>query len=76
MSQLSMPDASQHELVRETVRLMWVPCAYTTLTTAVAFGSLVEPDVYCRNAKSSDEICGSAQSSSCDSSRSVISHSS
>ncbi|MEE4190135.1 MAG: MMPL family transporter, partial [Halieaceae bacterium] len=39
--QLSMPDASQHELVRETVRLMWVPCAYTTLTTAVAFGSLV-----------------------------------
>ncbi len=39
--QLSMPDASQQELVRETVRLMWVPCAYTTLTTAVAFGSLV-----------------------------------
>ncbi len=39
--QLTMPDADQHELVRETVRLMWVPCAYTTLTTAVAFGSLV-----------------------------------
>ncbi len=39
--QLSRPEASQHELVRETVRLMWVPCAYTTLTTAVAFGSLV-----------------------------------
>ncbi len=39
--QLSRPEAGQHELVRETVRLMWVPCAYTTLTTAVAFGSLV-----------------------------------
>ena len=39
--QLEMPDADQHELVLSTVRLMWVPCFYTTLTTAVAFGSLV-----------------------------------
>ena len=35
------PDAAQRELVLKTVRLMSVPCFYTTLTTAVAFGSLV-----------------------------------
>ncbi len=32
---------SQHQLVRETVRLMFTPCLYTALTTIVAFGSLV-----------------------------------
>lgn len=37
----SLPDASQRELVRETVRLMAIPCFYTSLTTAVAFVSLV-----------------------------------
>jgi predicted RND superfamily exporter protein len=39
--QLDIPDASQHDLVWGMVRLMWVPCLYTTLTTAVAFVSLV-----------------------------------
>jgi predicted RND superfamily exporter protein len=39
--QLEMPEASQHDLVLNVVRLMAVPCFYTTLTTAVAFGSLV-----------------------------------
>ncbi len=35
------PDASQYELVRETVNLMARPCIYTVLTTVVAFASLV-----------------------------------
>ncbi len=39
--QLDMPEADQFELVSATVRLMAVPCAYTSLTTAVAFVSLV-----------------------------------
>ena len=39
--QLERPDASQHELVLATVRFMSVPCLYTSLTTAVAFVSLV-----------------------------------
>ncbi|MEP5763385.1 MAG: MMPL family transporter [Halieaceae bacterium] len=38
---MDRPEAEQHELVLETVRLMAVPCFYTTLTTAVAFTSLV-----------------------------------
>jgi predicted RND superfamily exporter protein len=39
--QQEIPDASEHELVREMVRLMVVPCFYTSLTTTVAFMSLV-----------------------------------
>jgi predicted RND superfamily exporter protein len=39
--QLDLPEAGQHELVLGMVRLMAVPCLYTTLTTAVAFTSLV-----------------------------------
>ena len=35
------PDQEQRWLVRETVRLMVIPCFYTSLTTAVAFVSLV-----------------------------------
>ncbi len=35
------PEAGQRWLVRETVRLMVIPCFYTSLTTAVAFVSLV-----------------------------------
>lgn len=35
------PEASQHELVRETVNAMARPCIYTMLTTVVAFASLV-----------------------------------
>jgi predicted RND superfamily exporter protein len=35
------PDADQHDLVLGTVRNMIVPCLYTSLTTAVAFVSLV-----------------------------------
>ena len=39
--QLDSPDASQFQLVMDTVRLMAIPCLYTSLTTAVAFVSLV-----------------------------------
>jgi predicted RND superfamily exporter protein len=39
--QLEKPDASEHELVLDTVRTMIIPCLYTSLTTAVAFVSLV-----------------------------------
>jgi len=39
--QRDKPDADQHELVLDTVRNMVVPCLYTSLTTAVAFVSLV-----------------------------------
>jgi predicted RND superfamily exporter protein len=39
--QQEIPDASEYELVREMVRLMVVPCFYTSLTTTVAFMSLV-----------------------------------
>ncbi|MEM0953373.1 MAG: MMPL family transporter [Pseudomonadota bacterium] len=35
------PNAEQRWLVRETVRLMVIPCFYTSITTAVAFVSLV-----------------------------------
>jgi predicted RND superfamily exporter protein len=35
------PDAEQHELVLETVRAKAVPCFYTTVTSMVAFGSLL-----------------------------------
>ena len=35
------PQATQLELVRETVRRIVVPCLYTVLTTMVAFGSLL-----------------------------------
>lgn len=35
------PQADQLTLVRETVRRIVVPCAYTALTTVIAFGSLV-----------------------------------
>lgn len=36
-----LPDATQYELVRDTVRYMVKPCLFTTLTTNVAFASLV-----------------------------------
>jgi predicted RND superfamily exporter protein len=39
--QLQRPEASEHELVLETVRVMIIPCLFTSLTTAVAFVSLV-----------------------------------
>jgi uncharacterized protein len=35
------PDMDQFSLVRETVRLMFQPCFYTSITTVVAFASLV-----------------------------------
>jgi len=35
------PDAGQEVLVREMVRAKTVPCLYTTITTMVAFGSLL-----------------------------------
>lgn len=35
------PDASQFELVSETVRSKFLPCVYTAVTTIVAFGSLL-----------------------------------
>ena len=37
----SMPEASQHELVLQTVNAMARPCIYTVLTTMVAFASLL-----------------------------------
>ncbi len=37
----SEPEASQFELVSETVQSKFAPCAYTALTTMVAFGSLL-----------------------------------
>ncbi len=39
------PDAPQAELVMATVRFMAKPCLYTTLTTMVAFVSLVVSDI-------------------------------
>ncbi len=39
------PDSSQAELVMNTVRFMFRPCLYTTLTTMVAFVSLVVSDI-------------------------------
>jgi predicted RND superfamily exporter protein len=39
--QLEKPEASEHDLVLDTVRFMIIPCLYTSLTTAVAFVSLV-----------------------------------
>jgi predicted RND superfamily exporter protein len=36
-----IPDASQFELVSETVRSKFLPCVYTAVTTMVAFGSLL-----------------------------------
>ena len=35
------PNEDQKVLVRETVRLMFIPCFYTSITTIVAFSSLV-----------------------------------
>jgi predicted RND superfamily exporter protein len=35
------PDASQFELVSETIRSKFLPCVYTAITTMVAFGSLL-----------------------------------
>ncbi|MFV2031594.1 MAG: RND family transporter [Gammaproteobacteria bacterium] len=35
------PDYSQFELVSETVRSKFIPCIYTSITTIVAFGSLL-----------------------------------
>ncbi|MBU0730477.1 MAG: MMPL family transporter [Proteobacteria bacterium] len=40
-----MPDADQRTLVRETVRLKVIPCLYTSLTTIVAFISLLVSDI-------------------------------
>ena len=39
------PDAKQVDLVRDTVRLMFQPCLFTTVTTIVAFCSLVVSDI-------------------------------
>ncbi|MDH5761925.1 MAG: MMPL family transporter [Nitrospinota bacterium] len=39
------PNASQSELVRDTVRFMFQPCFFTALTTIVAFCSLVVSDI-------------------------------
>ena len=35
------PEASQHELVLETVTAMWKPCLFTTLTTVAGFTTLL-----------------------------------
>jgi uncharacterized protein len=39
------PNAKQADLVRDTVRLMFQPCFFTTITTIVAFCSLVVSDI-------------------------------
>jgi predicted RND superfamily exporter protein len=39
------PDAKQADLVSDTVRLMFQPCFFTTITTIVAFCSLVVSDI-------------------------------
>lgn len=39
------PDVSHHDRIRQTLRSMVKPCAYTSLTTIVAFGSLVVSDI-------------------------------
>ena len=39
------PDGDLHQRVLDTVRLMFVPCSYTALTTMVAFVSLVVSDI-------------------------------
>jgi predicted RND superfamily exporter protein len=36
-----MPEASQYDLVSETIRSKFLPCVYTAVTTMVAFGSLL-----------------------------------
>jgi predicted RND superfamily exporter protein len=43
--QAAKPDATQHELVSSTVISMAKPCAYTVLTTIVAFTSLVVSNI-------------------------------
>ncbi len=39
------PDAKQTQLVSDTIRLMFQPCFFTTITTVVAFCSLVVSDI-------------------------------
>ena len=39
------PQAGHHERIRHTLKNMSKPCAYTSLTTIVAFGSLVVSDI-------------------------------
>jgi predicted RND superfamily exporter protein len=39
------PDASQFTLISATLRKKFVPCLFTTLTTIVAFGSLMASDI-------------------------------
>ncbi len=39
------PDASQTDLVFETVKSKFLPCFYTAITTMVAFGSLLVSDI-------------------------------
>ncbi len=39
------PDMSHQERIRKTLQNMVKPCAYTSLTTIVAFGSLVSSDI-------------------------------
>ncbi len=39
------PDATQLELVSETIKKKFVPCLFTTATTVVAFGSLIISDI-------------------------------
>ena len=43
--QTQTPDADQRELVKETVRSITRPCLYTSLTTMVAFISLLVSDI-------------------------------
>ncbi len=39
------PDAGQYTLLRDTLHSKWLPCFYTTITTIVAFGSLLFSDI-------------------------------
>lgn len=41
----SQPDATQIELVSQTMKTKFSPCLYTVITTMVAFGSLVLSDI-------------------------------
>lgn len=43
--QKKKPEAEQHELVLDTVRLMITPCLYAALTTIAGFGSLLFCDI-------------------------------
>lgn len=42
---VTLPDASQRELIQATIEKMLTPCFYTSLTTLVAFSSLIFSDI-------------------------------